>query len=85
MCNFFCKNFNFYLSSFINKQVSSDNQIYRAAERRKLEVEISTDEPEAVIVEVEDDGLEIMSTTPQQMQQIPIFKFDFVNKDSTAR
>lgn len=43
------------------------------------------DEPEAVIVEVEDDGLELLplstETTPLQIQ-IPVFKFDFANKDT---
>lgn len=63
-------------------QVSSDIQIYHGDERRKFETDISADEPEAVIVTVEDDGLELISETTPLPMQIPIFKFDFVNKDS---
>lgn len=67
-------------------QVSSTPtiQIY-CGEDKNIQPEISNYEPEAVIVEVEDEGLEFMpvsaETTPLQIQ-IPIFKFDFANRDS---
>lgn len=45
--------------------------------------EAETDEPEAMLVEVEDDNFETVSNaTPITQIQIPIFKFDFANRDS---
>lgn len=45
--------------------------------------EAETDEPEAMLVEVEDDNFETVSNaTPITQMQIPIFKFDFANRDS---
>lgn len=67
-------------------QVSSTPaiQIF-CSEKTNIQPKISIDEPEAVIVEVEDDGMECIpvstETTPLQIQ-IPVFKFDFANKDT---
>lgn len=48
--------------------------------------ETENDEPEAMIVEIEDDSCEsvqpVSSDTPLTQMPIPIFKFDFANRDS---
>lgn len=43
---------------------------------------MDADEPEAMLVEIEDDTLETTSVaTPIVQMQIPIFKFEFANRD----
>jgi hypothetical protein len=57
----------------VARQTSSDIEIY-----------CGKDEPGAVIVEVEDEGLELTPmpslSSSSQMMQIPVFKFDFAHK-----
>lgn len=45
-------------------------------------IDCTAEEPEAVIVEIEDDGFESLPSNSASSQiQIPIFKFDFANKE----
>lgn len=70
---------NFSLN-FRSLQVVSSLDIYC---RSKENLETETDEPEAMLVEIEDDNYESVSNaTPITQMQIPIFKFDFANRDS---
>lgn len=61
-------------------KVVSNLEIYQ---RSKENNETENDEPEAMLVEIEDDAYETVSNaTPITQMQIPIFKFDFANRDS---
>ena len=65
---------------FVLFQVVSSLDIYHGS---KENPETETDEPEAMLVEIEDDNYETISNaTPITQMQIPIFKFDFANRDS---
>lgn len=60
-------------------QVVSNLEIYQQSRENVTE----NDEPEAMLVEIEDDAFETVSNaTPITQIQIPIFKFDFANRDS---
>lgn len=65
-------------------QVVSSLDIYQQSSKDNNEME--NDEPEAMLVEIEDDSYEcvqpVSSATPITQMQIPIFKFDFANRDS---
>lgn len=68
-------------------QVASNIEIYEQHEEgNEEEVETAHSEPEAMLVEIEDESCEPLlsasSTTPVTQIQIPIFKFDFANRDS---
>lgn len=62
----------------------SSLEIYQQSSKDNNETE--NDEPEAMLVEIEDDSFDIVQpvavTTPITQMQIPIFKFDFANRDS---
>jgi hypothetical protein len=61
-------------------QVVSNLDIYCQS---KDHPETENDEPEAMLVEIEDDNYETVSNaTPVTQKQIPVFKFDFANRDS---
>lgn len=62
---------------FIFIKTSSNLELYSEVNES---FESTAEEPEAVIVEVEDEGCELMPSASPQMQ-IPIFKFDFASKD----
>lgn len=58
----------------------SNLEIYQ---QLKEDNEKENDEPEAMLVEIEDDTFETVSNaTPITQIQIPIFKFDFANRDA---
>lgn len=58
----------------------SSFDIYRETKENN---DMENDEPEAILVEIEDDSYETVSNaTPITQIQIPIFKFDFANRDS---
>ncbi|KAL7019111.1 hypothetical protein ACKWTF_011016 [Chironomus riparius] len=61
----------------VEKKTSSNLELFSEVNES---FESAAEEPEAVIVEVEDEGCEIISSASPQMQ-IPIFKFDFASKD----
>lgn len=67
-----------------SSKVVSSLEIYQQSSKENNETE--NDEPEAMLVEIEDDCFEaapsISNTTPITQMQIPIFKFDFANRDS---
>ncbi|KAG5671794.1 hypothetical protein PVAND_001970 [Polypedilum vanderplanki] len=63
------------------KKASSDIEIYCDGKRKE---DSMLEEPEAVIVEVEDEGLDLTpmpSLSASSQLQIPVFKFDFAHKD----
>lgn len=61
-------------------QVVSNLDIYCQS---KDHTETENDEPEAMLVEIEDENYETVSNaTPVTQMQIPVFKFDFANRDS---
>ena len=62
---------------FIFIKTSSNLELYSEINES---FESAAEEPEAVIVEVEDEGCELMPSASPQIQ-IPIFKFDFATKD----
>jgi len=65
--------------SHFDFQVVSSLDIYHESK----DIETENDEPEAMIVEVEDENFEtVPNVTPITQMQIPIFKFDFANRDS---
>lgn len=72
------------LQTVLHLQVVSSFDIYQQSSKDNNETE--NDEPEAMLVEIEDDSFEIVqpvsAATPITQMQIPIFKFDFANRDS---
>lgn len=69
-----------------SSQVASNIEIYEHHEEESNEIETPHSEPEAMLVEIEDESCEPLAsastTTPVTQMQIPIFKFDFANRDS---
>lgn len=71
--------------------MASNIEIYEHHEEDEEEEtnETQNSEPEAMLVEIEDESCEPLAsvissstTTPVTQVQIPIFKFDFANRDS---
>ncbi|XP_070505666.1 putative leucine-rich repeat-containing protein DDB_G0290503 isoform X2 [Chironomus tepperi] len=62
----------------VEKKTSSNLELYSEVNES---FDSATEEPEAVIVEVEDEGCELISSSASPQMQIPIFKFDFASKD----